>query len=380
MEGSGVQADGRHFTNIPILDYGQTTRPDTRQEFLGQLRDALVNVGFMYLKNPPVPMTVQEKLVEKAKEMFDLPLEKKEQLAMVNSKHFLGYTRLGDERTTGKTDHRESFDFSTECLPPGPEEPLYRNLRGPNQWPNESDVSGGRDAIETYLNAIGRLADNFKVLIAEALDMPSASFQGFFDNLAQNKLKLVKYPPPEPSNSERPEPTRQGVGIHKDASFLTFLLQRTSHLGLEVQNKGGTWIPVPPIPGTLVINIGRSLEALTGGVCTATTHRVNLRPENFLDPITKQPLGPRYSFPVFQGLALDLTRDQMNVDIPSHIRELIKDIQVKSDAEKYLNHIFRGCIGEGSFIARLAAHPDVGRRWYPAMLERVLEDQRTITN
>jgi isopenicillin N synthase-like dioxygenase len=98
MEGSGVQTDCRHFTNIPTLDYGQTTRPDTRQEFLGRLRDALVNVGFMYLKNPPVPMTVQEKLVEKAKEMFDLPLEKKEQLAMVNSKHFLGYTRLGDER------------------------------------------------------------------------------------------------------------------------------------------------------------------------------------------------------------------------------------------------------------------------------------------
>lgn len=113
MEPGGVHVDCRHFTNVPILDYGQTTRPDTRQEFLAQLRDALVNVGFMYLKNPPVPITVQEKLVEKAKEMFDLPLEKKEQLAMVNSKHFLGYTRLGDERTTGKTDHRESFDVST---------------------------------------------------------------------------------------------------------------------------------------------------------------------------------------------------------------------------------------------------------------------------
>ncbi|KAJ5816772.1 putative 2-oxoglutarate-dependent dioxygenase [Penicillium robsamsonii] len=380
MEDGGFHTDGGHFTNIPVLDYDQTTQPNARQEFLARLREALVNVGFLYLKNPPVPIDVQETLVQKAKEMFELPLEKKQQLEMVNSKHFLGYTPLGNEKTIGETDHRESFDFSTECLPPSPEEPLYCNLRGPNQWPSESDVPGGRDAVEAYLSAIGHLADDFKILIAEALDMPSTSFVGFFDNLTQNKLKLVKYPPPKPSYCEELDHTRQGVGIHKDASFLTFLLQGTSHLGLEVQNKGGRWIPVPPIPGTLVINIGRSLEAITHGLCTATTHRVNLRPENFLDRVTKQSLGPRYSFPVFQGLALDLTRAKMNLEIPPHIRDLNKNIQVKSDAESYLNHIFQGCIGQGSFTARLAAHPDVGRRWYPDSMERVLEGQRTIMN
>ena len=36
---------------------------------------------------------------------------------MVNSPHFLGYSRLGTEITKGKTDYREQFDFGKpfEC-------------------------------------------------------------------------------------------------------------------------------------------------------------------------------------------------------------------------------------------------------------------------
>lgn len=49
-------------------------------------------------------------LIEKGLELFELPLEKKVEIEMVNSPHFLGYSRLGAEITTLKTDHREQFD------------------------------------------------------------------------------------------------------------------------------------------------------------------------------------------------------------------------------------------------------------------------------
>lgn len=69
---------------------------------------------------------------------------------MVNSPHFLGYSRLGAEITALKPDYREQFDvslgcivssdiyehfcqFATELPAPGPDEPLYRNVVGPNQ-------------------------------------------------------------------------------------------------------------------------------------------------------------------------------------------------------------------------------------------------------
>ncbi|RDW58917.1 uncharacterized protein DSM5745_11123 [Aspergillus mulundensis] len=40
---------------------------------------------------------------------------------------------------------------------------------------------------------------------------------------------------------------------------------------LEVQTQAGVWIAAPPLPGTLVLNIGRMLECSTHGVCAATT-------------------------------------------------------------------------------------------------------------
>jgi isopenicillin N synthase-like dioxygenase len=142
-----------------------------------------------------------------------------------------------------------------------------------------------------------------------------------------------------------------------------------------VQNKSGDWIPAPPLDGSLVVNIGRALEAVTGGVCTATTHRVNLRPENFIDAEGK-PLGPRFSFPVFQGMSLELCADDIHLDIPAHIRELVKDEQVRSDAEATFNKTFQGKTGEGTLIHRITSHQDVGRRWYPELLDWALKERQ----
>ncbi|KAF7529146.1 hypothetical protein PCG10_008918 [Penicillium crustosum] len=289
---------------------------------------------------------------------------------MVNSPHFLGYSRLGAEITALKPDYREQFDFATELPAPGPDEPLYRNVVGPNQWPDETAIPGFRQSFDTYLSEVSSLAELFPGLIAEALDLPPTAFEQVFDNPQQHKLKLIKYPPPLGASNE--ESGFQGVGPHKDSGFLTFLLQGTPHHGLEVQNKSGTWIPAPPLPGTLVINIGRSLEALTGGICTATTHRVSLRPENFQG----DSLGPRFSFPVFQGVSLDLSADKISLEIPDHIRDLVKNDRVKSDAEATFNEIFRGSIGQGTFIARVTSHQDVGARWYPEILAKALKGQK----
>ncbi|KAJ5347414.1 Oxoglutarate/iron-dependent dioxygenase, partial [Penicillium brevicompactum] len=364
------------FTSIPILDFAQAT--SSKLEFLEALREALVNVGFFYLRNAPVLAQTQEDFTKKALDLFDLPLQKKLEIEMVNSPHFLGYSRLGAEITALKPDHREQFDvgtrfthlrvstnfllfllkFATELPAPGSDEPLYRNVVGPNQWPDERALPGFRDAFDKYLFEVSNLAEQFPGLIAEALDLPSNAFDEVFDSPQQHKLKLIKYPAPtEASNGDS---GFQGVGPHKDSGFLTFLLQGTPHHGLEVQNKSGTWVSAPPLPGTLVVNIGRSLEALTGGICTATTHRVSLRPENFEDSTGS--LGPRFSFPVFQGVSLDLSAEKISLKIPESIRALVKDAKVKSDAEATFNKMFHGCIGEGTFVARVTSHQDVGQR------------------
>ena len=55
--------------------------------------------------------------------------------------------------------------------------------------------------------------------------------------------------------------------------FLTFLYQ--DHLGgLEVQTQQGSWLEVPPVSGSFVINLGDMLEYVSRGILRATKHRV----------------------------------------------------------------------------------------------------------
>src|SRR5262249_34847393 len=63
-----------------------------------------------------------------------------------------------------------------------------------------------------------------------------------------------------------------GVSEHADYGVLTLLAQDENG-GLQVKTPGG-WIEAPPIPGTLVCNIGDMLDRLTGGVYRSTPHRV----------------------------------------------------------------------------------------------------------
>ncbi|KAH9307528.1 hypothetical protein KI387_035439, partial [Taxus chinensis] len=50
-----------------------------------------------------------------------------------------------------------------------------------------------------------------------------------------------------------------GIGPPSDASGITILLQDDDEIGLHIR-KDEQWIPIQPIPGALVINIGDMVE------------------------------------------------------------------------------------------------------------------------
>jgi isopenicillin N synthase-like dioxygenase len=141
-----------NFTLIPAIDFSLYTSPETKPQFLSDLRNAVVQVGFFYLKNHGISEPVQSQLVAQTVNFFDLPVEEKQRIAIANSKHFLGYTGF-TTRANGTIDHRETFTvrLQRQCVAnlmkahtlqpiqlgidqpaPGPDEPMYRNLRGPN--------------------------------------------------------------------------------------------------------------------------------------------------------------------------------------------------------------------------------------------------------
>ena len=306
-----MPGDLGNFEAIPILDYSllQTGR---KAEFIDQLRNALINVGFLYLQNPPIDKVVFDAVLDYTPRLFDIAQEKKDKIRMANSPHFLGYSRLGSELTKGATDQREQFDFATrfECdWKPGA--PDYHRLWGNAQWPDEQDLPGFKETFLKYLEQVERLSYEFNSLLAEAFGLSPAALSPFFDapENMQHRAKIVKYPTVDSVTSN------QGVGPHFDAGFLTFLLQASHHRGLQVQNTRGDWIDAPPLPNTFVVNIGKGLEAVTQGLARATSHRV-LSPE--------PGSTPRYSIPFFQNITQD-------VKLGEHILQCKKHIYVHDD-------------------------------------------------
>jgi isopenicillin N synthase-like dioxygenase len=118
------------FASIPILDLSLADNPSTKPVFLNDLRHAIIDIGFLYIKNFGIDQDFLDKVCSTGKQFFTLPLEEKLRIEMKNGPHFLGYSRLGNEITARKTDFREQVDIGTELSVPSDNDPRYRWLYG----------------------------------------------------------------------------------------------------------------------------------------------------------------------------------------------------------------------------------------------------------
>jgi len=262
--------------------------------------------------------------------------------------------QLNNETTAGHSDYREQLDLSTPHPLPGPTDPLYHNLLAPNQWPSAAHLPAFRPTFEEYMARMAGVSTFFTSLVAQALGLAAGAFERFFDADQQHKLKIVRYPEVASAGADDDDaPARQGVGPHKDSMLTSYLLQASGQAGLQAQNAEGAWVDCVPREGTLVVAVGQGLEALTGGVCRSTTHRVlSPRPGD----------GPRYSVPFFQGVSYDASFEEM--EVPEAVRALSR---VRGELKDDVEFTFRkgrwGHLGEATLANRVKSHPDVGERW-----------------
>ncbi|KAM5345093.1 hypothetical protein ACJ41O_010955 [Fusarium nematophilum] len=331
-------------SSLPIVDFSRLRNPDTKQQELKTLQHALFGIGFLYLINTEVAGTVKQ-IYDLLPGLFAITDEKKEAVAMVKSPAFVGYTKLGAETTAGATDMREQFDFGTATKEAWKEgDPVWRRMESPSEYP---DYPGFEPLIRRYLDEMTELSDEFLGYVGESLSLPTDVFNPFLGTM--HRLKLVKYPPSPPGSI--------GVGPHKDSAGLFTFLSQDSIGGLQVLSKNGEWIEAPPIEGSFIINVQQGFEAITGGVCPATTHRV-------IAPTNKT----RYSVPFFQGINASLTLDELK----SAAAHIVSKVPVSDDTKKravdvpseYLSPLY-SCLGEAYLRNRVISHPDVGQKWYP---------------
>lgn len=322
--------------SLPVLDYSRLSAgPEEASAFRNELRDAMHEVGFLYLAGHGIPQELTDAMLSVSRRFFELPDDVKLAVENIHSPQFRGYTRMGGELTDGGVDWREQIDIGVErnAVAPGPGVPDYWRLEGPNLWPE--GLPEMRDVVSEWTERLSTISLELLRALALSLGAPEDTFDAAFAAQAFPVLKIVRYP-----GESDPEP-KQGVGSHRDGGVLTLLLVEPGKGGLQVEYQG-KWIDAPQVPGTFVVNIGEMLELATNGYLKATLHRV-ISPLRGTD---------RISLPFFFNPALDATMPRLAVspEFQAKARGLSADPGNSPILETY---------GDNALRYRLRAHPNV---------------------
>lgn len=259
-----LSAKRESFDKIPVVDIAALLDGSDKTSVAKEMRWALSNAGFMYIKNHGVATQQVDAAFHAARRFFDLPLEEKEKLHISKSDVSMrGYIEIFGENTdpTKTRDLKECYDLGPERS--GPVTPFF----GPNLWPTEA-YPEFQNVIYAYHDTMVSLAKSLLKGIALSLDLD----EDYFVPKMQDPisiLRLLHYPPQEGKVDE----SVIGTGAHTDYGNLTILAQDDVG-GLQVMNREGQWVEAPYVSGTFVINIGDLIQRLTNDVYLANLHRV----------------------------------------------------------------------------------------------------------
>ena len=255
---------------IPVIDfapflYGKGT---AQQKVVQEIYVACQEVGFFYLKNHGISQELIDRLLKESRNFFSLPETVKNQ--MERSPHTnCGYVGFQQEKLnpTQPWDLKEAFNAGLETV-----------------WLPE--LREFRQAVTQFYELTTQLGAP-QILRAFALALELSP--NFFDNKHGKNyfLRLLHYPPV----TEIPQLGQLRAGEHADYGSISLLLQDAVG-GLEIQTQQGEWITAPPIPGTLVVNVGDAMQHWTNNKLRSTLHRVAI-------PLDAKAKISRYSIALF---------------------------------------------------------------------------------
>jgi isopenicillin N synthase-like dioxygenase len=259
---------------------------DATKESVGQqlmaekLLEAFTTIGFATLINHGIDNAVIDQAFNASKAFFVLPMETKLQYKFQGYESNRGYIPFGLEthdkkrNTNSKTpDLKETFDIGTE-----EKDDVYAN-----RWPAELDDELFRKPLMKYFSCMDGLHLRLLRLLGIALKLEDPSY--FVDrcNQQHQNLRLLHYPSlnvnehltqqHEPNaNVGHREPIIRG-DVHTDFGTITLLCQDAVG-GLRVQRLDGSWTMVPPVPHSVVVNVGDMLQRWTNDILRANPHQV----------------------------------------------------------------------------------------------------------
>lgn len=236
--------------SIPIIDMANWDDPKVSDAIC----DAAEKWGFFQIINHGVPIEVLEDVKKATHRFFGLPAEKKGKYSKENSstnnvRYGTSFSPLAEKALEWK-DYLSLFYVSDD----------EAAARWPSQCKDQAleFMKRSDDVIRRLLEAL------IKRLNVKELDETHETLL-----MGSKRINLNYYP-----ICPNPELT-VGVGRHSDVSTLTFLFQDDIG-GLYVRkiDDSETWIHVPPINGSIVINVGDALQIMSNGRYKSVEHRV----------------------------------------------------------------------------------------------------------
>ncbi len=200
-------------------------------------------------------------LMDKAKAFFDLPKEEKRKV-LRTADNPMGY--FDRELTKQKRDQKEVFDFYAPRAGAG---------IGRMRWPEQPE--GFREVLSDYFHASAGVAKLVMALLCRAIGQPASVLDEAFSGSPTNTARLNHYPPEDLlSVDERKDVKPLGdmaLHHHTDPGAVTLLYQDQVG-GLETYSREDGWIPVPPNPDALVVNVGDVVQVWSNGQYRAATY------------------------------------------------------------------------------------------------------------
>ena len=283
---------------IPVIDISGAVDGTDLQGVADAIYAAATDHGFFYISGHGIPQGLMDQAFAVARDFFAQPSETKQTVAVDTYQR--GWMAQGMSHLQGAATHdlKEVFFWGAETHADDPDILAGKPLVAVNKWPTDT-FPRLQTELTPYYAALCQVAHRVMAAIAVSLDQKPDFFAACYQKpLARGQL--VYYPP---STAADEAEHRFGVAPHTDFGVLTLLLQDNSG-GLQVQAKSGDWIEAPPIPGTLVCNIGDLLARWSNNRFASTLHRVINRTAN-----------ARYSIPVFFDPHTDTVVDPVDLGV-----------------------------------------------------------------
>eukprot|EP01102_Stenamoeba_stenopodia_P010893 TRINITY_DN331_c0_g2_i1.p1 TRINITY_DN331_c0_g2~~TRINITY_DN331_c0_g2_i1.p1 ORF type:complete len:386 (-),score=98.31 TRINITY_DN331_c0_g2_i1:66-1100(-) len=301
--------------SVPIIDFADFLAPDSTLERRRQIGEELVKaykeIGFAYIKNYGIKSDIVKGIFDRSKWFFDQPFEEKLSIEWDNPESNRGYVAPGREKLSnldieGRAEEilklREKEPDLKESLEIGRDD----DPRGfKNRWVKETGEGVGfRSSILEFYDICNSLQLKVMSAIALGLGLEEDYFEPFC-NKKDHTLRLLHYP--KCTVDELHSSTSRRAGEHTDYGSVTLLFQEPhSQGGLQVRcrAKGGEYVHAPPLPDTIIVNVGDLLQHWSNDILLSNEHRVVAPPVTSPD---QKFYEPRYTVVFFSNPNFDAT-------------------------------------------------------------------------